>query len=384
MNPNRVLVSIRKVDAIEPLTVKNGEPARTEIVRIGGWKATATVGEFHAGDLVVFAETDSVFPVDERWSFLERCHYRIKTQKYNNLRDQYGNPVISQGLVLPLSVLPDSTLISEGQDVTKVLGVTHAPEQDEDEFEANAEFGNTKVKPKFKWLPKGLYNHLMKYQWFRTISLPKKEYKGFPKEVSKTDEERIQNCGDIVNKNTTWTATEKVDGMSSTYLLKRKGGKKFEFIVCSRNNRLTKPDGSAQWAMAKKYNIEAGLKKIITKDCDWIAIQGECAGPKIQKNPQGLSENRLFVFNLISPYRRVKSSIAKSIIEDIGLEWVPILETGLDLRGKTEADLLEMANGRSALNPDKMREGIVFRAENPDVDLSFKAVSPEYLLKKGE
>lgn len=388
MNPNRILVSIRKVDGIEPLTVKNGEPARTEIVRIGGWKATATVGEFHTGDLVVFAETDSVFPVEERWSFLERCHYRIKTQKYNNLRDQYGNPVISQGLVLPLSILPDSTLISEGQDVTKILGVTHAPEQDEDEFEANAEFGNTKVTPKFKWLPKDIYNYLMKYQWFRTISLPKKEYKGFPKEVSKTDEERIQNCGDIVNKDTTWTATEKVDGMSSTYLLKRKGGKKFEFIVCSRNNRLTKPDGSAQWAMAKKYNIEAGLKRLFStnafSDCQWIAIQGECAGPKIQKNPQGLSENRLFVFNLISPYGRTKSSIAKSIMEEIGLEWVPILETGLDLHGKTEADLLEMANGKSALNPDKMREGIVFRAENPDMDLSFKAVSPEYLLKKGE
>ena len=43
-----------------------------------------------------------------------------------------------------------------------------------------------------------------------------------------------------------------------------------------------------------------------------------------------------------------------------------------------------MADGKSFLNYERLREGIVFRSENPDTDLSFKAVSPEYCLKKGE
>jgi len=395
MNENRALVSVKRIDAIEPLRVKSGEPARSELVRIGGWRATASVGEFQVGQLVVFAEPDSVFPVEERWSFLERKHYRIETQKYNNILTQAGEPTISQGLVLPMDVLPKGTY-EEGQDVTKLLGVTHAPEPDDvDEFEANAEFSTSNKRPaKFKWLPKGIFNRLMRHEWFRKLALPKKEPKGFVQEVSKTDEERIQNCGKIVNADTTWTLTEKVDGQSGTYRLRKvKGGflkrlfgkPQYDFAVCSRNNRLNKPDNSSHWAMAKKYNIEEVLKKLLNtpmfKGFDWIAIQGEVAGPKIQKNRQGLTENHLYVFNLITPKGRVKSMEARVYVGNLGLEWVPIISYGVDLHGKTEQDLLEMANGMSLLNPERMREGIVFRAENPDLDLSFKAVSPEYELK---
>ena len=396
MNENRILVSVKKIDKIEPLTLKNGETARSVLAFIGGWKATVGATEFNVGDSVVFAEPDSVFPVEERWYFLERHKYRIKTQKYGNLIRPNGESVVSQGLILPMSVLPEKNGGYEiGEDVTKILGVTHAPEADEDEYADNAEFGKEKAKVvRFKsWMPAKVFNALMRHEWFRKMAIPPKEPKGFVREVSKTDEERIQNCGQIVNADTLWTATEKVDGTSSTYRLKRKptsfinrlfGKDSYDFAVCTRNNRLNTPnDTSVQWVMAKKYKIYDGLKKIIGKN-DWVAIQGECAGPKIQKNPQGLKVNRLFVFNLYYPNGRVKSVEARELIKSIGLEWVPIIATGLDLHGKTEEDLLNMANGKSALNPDKLREGIVFRAENPDMDLSFKAVSPEYCLKKGE
>ena len=395
MNENRVLVSIKKIDKIEPLTLKSGETARSVLAFIGGWKATVGANEFNVGDLVVFAETDSVFPVEERWAFLERHKYRIKTQKYGNLIRPNGEAVISQGLILPMDVLPAGNTYKEGDDVTKVLGVIHAPESDEDEFADNAEFGKDKAKVvRFKkWMPAKMFNALMRYEWFRKMAIPPKEPKGFVREVSKTDEERIQNCGNVVNADTLWTLTEKVDGTSSTFRLKRKqtgflaklfGKDVFDFAVCTRNNRLNTPNNtSVQWVMAKKYKIYEALKKIIGNN-DWVAIQGEAAGPKIQKNRQGLKVNRLFVFNLIYPTGRVKSVEAAEIIKKVGLEWVPIIATGVDIHGKTEEDLLNMANGKSALNPDKLREGIVFRAENPDMDLSFKAVSPEYCLKKGE
>lgn len=395
MNENRVLVSIKKIDKIEPLTLKSGETARSVLAFIGGWKATVGANEFKVGDLVVFAEPDSIFPVEEQWAFLERHKYRIKTQKYGNLIRPNGESVVSQGLILSMNVLPAGNTYKEGDDVTKVLGVTHAPESDDDEFADNAEFGKDKAKVvRFKkWMPAKMFNALMRHEWFRKMAIPPKEPKGFVREVSKTDEERIQNCGNIVNADTLWTLTEKVDGTSSTFRLKRKqagflaklfGKDAFDFAVCTRNNRLNTPnDTSVQWVMVKKYKIYDALKKIIGNN-DWVAIQGEAAGPKIQKNRQGLKVNRLFVFNLIYPNGRVKSVEAAEIIKSVGLEWVPIIATGVDLHGKTEEDLLNMANGKSALNPDKMREGIVFRAENPDMDLSFKAVSPDYLLKIGE
>lgn len=395
MNENRVLVAIKKIDKIEPLTVKNGEPARSALAYIGGWKATVPATDFSVGDLVVFAEPDSIFPVDERWSFLEKCHYRIKTQKYGNLLTSAGEPVVSQGLILPLNVLNSTKNdYKEGDDVTKELGVTHAPEVDEDEFAGNAEFSTSKsANVKFKWLPNSVFNKLMRYKWFRNAALPKKKNSNFINEVSKTDEERIQNCGKIVNADTLWTATEKVDGTSSTYRLRKVKGSwfkrligkhEYDFAVCTRNNRIGTPSNTdIQWVLAKKYHIREALEKIIG-NWDWVAIQGEAAGPKIQKNRQGLSENKLFVFNLIYPNGRVKSVEGRDILAKYGIEWVPIVGTGMDLHGLTEEDLLKMATAPSALNPDKMREGIVFRAENPDMNLSFKAVSPEYLLKIGE
>lgn len=387
MNENRVLVKISRIDAIEQLTIKNGEPARTELAKIGGWHATCTRGEFNVGDLVVFAEPDSVFPVDDRWSFLEKCHYRIKTQKYNNvLRNVNGTmiPTISQGLILPLSVLGNGNWV-EGMDVTKVLGVTHAPENDDvDDLANEKSTKSTKKKyPKF----------LMRHKWFRDLVSTKKDSGGFVKEVSKTDEERIQNCGKIVDVDTLWTLTEKVDGMSSTYRLRRThagwfkrtffGAKEFDFAICSRNMKLGPNSNQKQVEMAKKYDIENVLKNIIG-DNEWVCIQGETAGPKIQGNPQGLGSTRLFVFNLIYPMGRVKSVEAREILKAQKLEWVPIIASGVSIKGKTEEDLLEMANGNSMLNEDKKREGIVFRAENEDLDLSFKAVSPQYLLAKGE
>lgn len=396
MNDNRILVSVKKIDKIEPLVLKNGETARSVLAFIGGWKATVGATELNIGDSVVFAEPDSVFPVEERWNFLERYKYRIKTQKYGNLIRPNGESVVSQGLILPMSVLPEKNGgYKIGEDVTKILGVTHAPESDEDEYAGNAELGKKNAKAvRFKsWMPAKMFNALMRYNWFRKIAIPPKEPKGFVREVSKTDEERIQNCGDIVNADTLWTLTEKVDGMSSTYRLKKRprnlsnrlfGKYKYDFAVCSRNLRLGETfDGSQQWAMAKKYNIENVLKEIIG-DNEWVAIQGETCGPRIQSNRQGLPENRLYVFNLIYPQGRMKTVAAKQIVEKHGLEWVPVIATGVDLHGKTEEDLLNMADGNSMLNNTKKREGIVFRAENPDMDLSFKAVSPQYLLKIGE
>ena len=102
----------------------------------------------------------------------------------------------------------------------------------------------------------------MRMAWFRKLVLPKKETKGFPSFINKTDETRIQNVPFYLNMDREWVATEKVDGQSGTFTLeriksKRPWGKdKFDFAVCSRNLRLWNEDDSTYWTVAKKYNIE--------------------------------------------------------------------------------------------------------------------------------
>ncbi len=100
-----------------------------------------------------------------------------------------------------------------------------------------------------------LRKFLMRYAWFRKIYLKKNTHTEFPNFIKKTDEERIQNMPELYerlkNEQTNLIVTEKVDGCSGTYFLRkipRKFGKaKYEFGVCSRNRRLPQPDNSYYW-----------------------------------------------------------------------------------------------------------------------------------------
>ena len=178
--------------------------------------------------------------------------------------------------------------------------------------------------------------------------------------------------------------SEKVDGCSlSALLIKTKtwfGKTKYEFVLCSRNLRLWTPDGSYYWEMAKKYNLEEKLKEMIGNN-EWVAIQGEVYGPSIQKNPYKLNSRELRVFNLIYPSGRLGSIEAKEICEKYGLMFVPILDENFVLPDTVE-EMLKYATAKSVINPNVMREGVVVRSK--DGKRSFKAVSPEYLLKYEE
>ena len=115
-------------------------------------------------------------------------------------------------------------------------------------------------------------------------------------------------------------------------------------------------------------------------DRDWIAIQGECIGPKVQGNKYGRKEPELYVFNLIYPTGRLGSMVAKSIIENNGLNFVPIVNEHYVLPDTME-EALNDATGPSAL-ADTLREGFVCRS--PDGKQSFKIVSPDFLIAHNE
>lgn len=113
---------------------------------------------------------------------------------------------------------------------------------------------------------------------------------------------------------------------------------------------------------------------------DWIAIQGECIGPKIQGNKYHVAEPQFFVFNVITPYGRMGSVDARNFVGTRGLNFVPILDTNYTLPD-TVQDMLEYAHGTSELF-NTLREGVVVRSL--DGKQSFKAVDPQFLLKHNE
>lgn len=176
-----------------------------------------------------------------------------------------------------------------------------------------------------------------------------------------------------------YIATEKVDGCSGTFALVRHKGlfrDKFEYIVCSRNLRLIERDNSIYWSVSDNYLIEQALRNMIGKR-QWVAIQGECIGPKVQGNKYNVQNNFFYAFNVLSPEGRMNSVQAKHMLATKGIDFVPIVDEHFHLPSTVD-EMLDIAYGDSALG-DTIREGLVVRSK--DGKQSFKAVSPQFLIK---
>jgi hypothetical protein len=362
MSDIRRLAHVEKIVSLSPIEGAD----RIEVCEILGWQCVVKKGEFRVGDTVVYIEVDSIVPEKPEYEFFRERKFRVRTIK---LRKQ-----ISQGLVLPLSVLPEGKRYKEGQDVTDILGVVKYDPQAIQELEES----DIRMKnPIFKFM--------MRFTWFRKLF--RKNKGGFPKWIVKTDEERIQNMPRILitEEGRPFEVTEKLDGQSVTYYLKRNKGRdllkgKFEFGVCSRNNRLVKPDSSSWWTIAKELDIESVLKRLIDEE-DHVILQGEILGTNVQGNKYKVSEYKFYAFNLIYPAGRMNYFDMCESLTPHNIECVPLLDRKFFLPSTID-EIVKYSTGKSQIRPDIWREGIVVR--DYDKGISFKVINPEFLLKNGE
>jgi hypothetical protein len=71
--------------------------------------------------------------------------------------------------------------------------------------------------------------------------------------------------------------------------------------------------------------------------------------------------------------------VFKQTMDVLGLETVPVLDINFQLPNNIEK-ILEYADGKSSLNPNFDREGVVVRSL--DRTISFKAISNKFLLNE--
>lgn len=385
INGERALAYVVTVDEIKPIDGYD----RVEYARTNGWWVVISKNDaLKVGDKCVYFEIDSKVPAtDERFKFLEPKKFKVKTQRMCK--------VYSQGLLMPLRLFPELGDVEINTDVTQKLGVVYSVT--EDNVRKRNVNGDSKYKSMGARHPKLFRTKpirwLMKRKWGRKLLFfffGKKKDKplAFPDFVKKTDEERVENQPWRIGDGKQYVLTEKLDGTSSTYALRRKGRTKYEFYVCSRNvrqvdeNQKTYHDHNIYWDMAFKYDIERHLREYLEahKDCEWVCVQGESVG-SVQGNPLKLTEDDLYIFNFItSKLGRSGSLEGKEIVESWGMKWVPVL--GVGETQATMGELKEFADGKSAVNPNVLREGIVYRSL--DGSDSFKNVSRQFLLKKKE
>ena len=378
----RALCYITTLDEITPIEGYD----RVEHGRVGGWKCIINKADnMQVGDKVVYFEVDSKVPSnDERFAFLEKRHYKIKTLKMCK--------VLSQGLIMPITAFPELEGKDVMTDVTDILRVTYAEAEDNvrKNGNPNAKYESMRARHK-KLFKKPWAKWMMKRAWGRKVMFfffgkKKDNPRGFPTFISKTDEERVENQPWRIGDGKEYLCTEKLDGTSCTYALERKGKNKYEYYVCSRNvrqkdeNQVTYHDHNIYWDLSFKYDIENFLKSYmqIHPELKWVCIQGEGVGT-VQGNPLKLKEDDLYIFNFKDSEKgRWPSEEAKALVETWGMKWVPII--GIVKMPDTMEELKALADGPSVVNPEVMREGFVYRSL--DGSDSFKNVSNAFLLSK--
>lgn len=409
----RELCYVVKIDAIEPIVGSDN----CEAAVVGGWRVMTRKETFKPGNMAVYFEIDSKVPEKEPFKFLEKKHYKVKTQKYTF--GGKGN-FISQGLLMPLTDFPDLfeedhvsnmgwvykgvkceyNIVEPGQFLTKLLGVKYSVAEDNTRKSKSDKFTKMRSRHQKLFKKNKLVQWLWNRQWGKEILFfflgNKKDKRGWPDWVRKTDEERCQNLPQLFpGDETKWIVTEKIDGSSTTFTYKRKGKNK-GFYVCSRNVCFDTPekaekcyyDSNIYLEMAEKYDIENKLKEILEKyggDYDFITLQGETYGESVQKRTYSIEGRDFMAFNLIfgndiNNQDRLSSTQMKTILDEYIIPSVPILNTSYQLP-QTCDELLIYADGESELD-GKTREGIVLRTQ--DGNNSFKAVSNKFLLEYKE
>ena len=411
VNSERELAYVVLIDGIEPIPGYD----RVETAIVSGWHVIVQKDQFKVGDPAIYFEIDSRVPKDkECFAFLEKRNYKIKTLKMCKTISQgllmhaedFGwknryylidgeNEIIQSPVIIDDKGIEHS-FDDESRFLTKILGVTYADEEDNQRKAPSVDKYKKMVQRHPNIFKKPWARWLMKRSWgrkfmFMLFGKKKDKKNGWPSWVAKTDEERIQNMPWILNDTGRWIVTEKIDGSSTTFTMKRGKRGKNEFYVCSRNvcfDSVDKPcyyDTNIYWEMAQKYDMYNVLTKLLefTPEAEWVTVQGETFGAGVQKRDYSMEGHDFKAFNLIfSHCGRYGTLEMQTLLEGLGIPCVPVVNDDFyfdEIEGENKVDsLLEMATGDSAVD-GKPREGFVLRSA--DGTKSFKAVSNSFLLK---
>lgn len=341
----RKLASIQRIWKIEPIEGAD----RIELAHVLGWQCVVNKGQFKEMDLAVYFEIDSFLPVCEPFEFLRKSSYKKSDIMGEGflLRTMKFKGQISQGLLLPLAIFPLPDDMRLGADVTTLLGVRKW------EIEERATTGGTVIGK----LPNG---------------------------VPHTDETRIQTNPDLLRQfdQYMYYITTKMDGSSHSLFVDDEG----TVHVCGHNFEYKDDGSSAFYEFVKKNGWIEKLREFWERNKGSLCIQGEFCAPGIQKNRLKLTRPAWYVFTVIKNQRRVIMPEMVWICDKLGLEHVPIEESGVGLALKypTVEDLLRRAEGEYPNGGQK--EGIVIRTVFPveaDTEsgyLSIKVINNQYLL----
>lgn len=393
-------MTARKLAYIATISKLDKIPDKDRIVYASfkdlGWQVITDTAN-KVGDKVIYIEIDSILPVKPEYEFLRK---RCFSEKYNGfvIKGMKMAGLVSFGLILPVPAGYEDK--PDGFDMTKILEIRKR----EDEV------------PDVPAAQKSTFGKFVSWVCWK-LGIKRKTKKigvmdGWLSFAHKTDETRIENLSYLFSdefKGTPVYSTVKCDGQSATFAVYKK-----YFFIASRNvilyrqrinhaikelnpksKTLSRMDNFRK--IAALYDIPRKLYEIGWPQIDFVfVIQGELCGPGIQKNPMGLPEIDLFVFNIYFPQLGSAANVFYSwdnieyVCDMLGLKTVPFIEKR-EFNWPDKAALKEYAKGKYPNGKD--REGVVIRYDSGRDSMpkalrgmsnmwSFKCINDDYILGK--
>lgn len=399
LNPKtneRELAYIVTIDEIRPIPNYD----RVEHARVGGWWVIVKKDQFQVGEPAIYIEVDSKVPEKEPFMFLEKKHFKVKTQKMCG--------VVSQGLLMhpsdfgwlittPMVGIFDrdnAIAYNIGDFLTKTLGITYASEEDNKRKAPSADKYKKMAQRRPDIFKKPWARWMMKREWGKKVMFffygkAKDKKSGWPSHIaSKTDVERIQNMIYILNDKQPFVATEKVDGSSMSVMAEYGKFNKINKYVCSRNVVFENPeqgcyyDTNIYFEAYEKYHLGDKIEQML-KDLNLpnIAIQMEVYGDGVQKRNYSMNngERKIAIFHILSNNVKMPMEKVVELCEKYDLPHVPIINNNYILPDTIEELQTYVESASSAIDGLE-KEGIVFYDKETGTQY-FKFVSPSFLMK---
>jgi RNA ligase (TIGR02306 family) len=304
-------------------------------------------GIYSIGDKVVYFPVDSVIPQNIKEIFELKnlsgpLQNRVKTIK---LRYEF-----SQGLVLPFEKFISFNLLNENtevnSDVTDILNITkYEPDPIEEK---------------------------------NCILLPLVDGQSLY-DIEST--ERYSNVLEYMMDKRV-VVMEKLEGVNFAISLNNDG-----IHICQRNYKILEKDNCTHptWDVVRNNNYIELIHSLhdIYKPSFIITLYGELIGPGIAKNYYDLKDKTVKFFDIKVDGKFVNYDNFKKSITDSA----PVLSESTSLREVlSNKTITEFSNGKSVINPNKLREGVVVKLYTEEYYEGFgrtilKKRSPQYLYK---
>ena len=325
-------VSIQTIATISPAA--NADKLEIVTMKNMGWECVVQKGLFQPGDRCVYFSIDACIPTAPTPEWIKPYVPKNHSEKTLRVRMVRLRGNLSQGLVLPVTILPSD--YDASTDLGTLLGVTHY------EKPVPAELEGQVIGP-------------------------------LPGNIPRTQEINVMNQPGILPAMTGKVVyvSQKCDGTSFTAM--NDNG-----VLRVFNRRWEFSDGpNIYWDMVRKYKLN--------RLPPGIAIQAELVGPRIHKNHMGLDGLELRVFDVwdIVLMRYQDYIPLKEFCERYSLPMVKVYEVSRLTRSQDVSHWFNYLKNRVYDNTTCPIEGIVVRScksENlPGIGrASFKLINPVY------